>query len=320
MSEIPLSAQPRQEDLSYDLDRALSAVVSIRTQIPEDAMTARMLGTERAGHGVLIRENGLIVTIGYLVTEAETIWIVDGSGKATAGHTVAYDQETGFGLIQALGRLELPALEMGSSADVGVGEGVVLAGSGGRSNAISARVQAKREFAGYWEYLLDEAIFTAPPHPTWGGAGLIGHDGTLRGIGSLFVQQVVGDGDPIDGNMIVPIDILQPIMDELLTYGKTQKPPRPWLGMMTTEMDDALVVAGVVEGGPAERADVRVGDFVLGVGGQPVNELAHMFRKIWSTGEAGVGIPLTVQRDGEMLDLTVQSVNRGDLLKSPQLH
>ena len=306
--------------MSYDLERALSAMVSVRTQIPEDAMTARMLGTERAGHGVLIRENGLIVTIGYLVTEAETIWIVDGNGKATAGHTVAYDQESGFGLIQALGRLDLPALELGSSADVSEGESVVLAGHGGASNSISARVQAKREFAGYWEYLLDEAIFTAPPHPTWGGAGLIGHDGTLRGIGSLFVQQVISGGDPVDGNMIVPIDILKPIMDEMLTLGKTQKAPRPWLGMMTTEMDDVLVVAGVVEGGPAQRADVRVGDFVLGVAGQPVSELAYMFRRIWATGEAGVGIPLTLSRDGELLDLTVQSVNRADLMKTPQLH
>lgn len=306
--------------MSYDLERALSAIVSVRTQIPEDAMTARMLGTERAGHGVLIRENGLIVTIGYLVTEAETIWIVDGNGKATAGHTVAYDQESGFGLIQALGRLDLPALELGSSADVSEGESVVLAGHGGASNSISARVQAKREFAGYWEYLLDEAIFTAPPHPTWGGAGLIGHDGTLRGIGSLFVQQVISGGDPVDGNMIVPIDILKPIMDEMLTFGKTQKAPRPWLGMMTTEMDDVLVVAGVVEGGPAQRADVRVGDFVLGVAGQPVSELAYMFRRIWATGEAGVGIPLTLSRDGEMLELTVQSVNRADLMKTPQLH
>jgi S1-C subfamily serine protease len=320
MTEIPLSAQPRQEELSYDLEKALSSIVAVRTQIPEDAMTARMLGTERAGHGVVIRESGLIVTIGYLVTEAETIWIVDNNGRATAGHTAGYDQETGFGLVQALGRLDLPALEMGSSADLKRGESVVLAGHGGRSNAISARVQAKREFAGYWEYLLDEAIFTAPPHPTWGGAGLIGHDGTLRGIGSLFVQQVVQGGDSVDGNMIVPIDILKPILDELLTYGKTQKPPRPWLGMMTTEMDEALVVAGVVEGGPAQQADVRVGDFVLGVNGEPVKELAQMFRRVWATGEAGVGIPLTLSRDGEMIDITVRSVNRRDLLKAPQLH
>jgi len=275
---------------------------------------------ERAGHGVVISDKGLIVTIGYLITEAESIWLIDGTGKATAGHTVAYDQESGFGLVQALGRLDLPALELGSAADLQQGEAVILAGHGGRSQAVSARVQAKREFAGYWEYLLDEAIFTVPPHPSWGGAGLIGHDGTLRGIGSLFVQQVVSKEDPVDGNMVVPIDILKPILDELLTYGKRQKPPRPWLGMMTTEMEDTLVVAGLVEGGPAHRADVRVGDFVVGVGGQPVSELGYMFRRIWATGEAGVDIPLNLSRDGEMISLQVKSVNRADLLKSPRLH
>ena len=209
---------------------------------------------------------------------------------------------------------------MGNSADVNEGESVVLAGHGGRENAIWARVQAKREFAGYWEYLLNEAIFTAPPHPSWSGAGLIGHDGTLRGIGSLFVQQVISSDNSVNCNMVVPIDILKPIMDELLTYGRVQKPARPWLGMMTTELDDALVVAGVTEGGPAQRADVRVGDFILGVGGQSVKELAEMFRRVWATGEAGVGIPLTLSRDGEILDLTVQSVNRSDSLNSPQLH
>jgi len=320
MSEIPKVAQPRQEELSYDLERALSAIVSVRTQIPETAMTARILGTERTGHGVLIQENGLILTIGYLVTEAETIWLIDNKGGATSAHTVAYDQETGFGLIQALGRLNLSTLEMGSSADISEGESVVLAGYGGCTNAISARVQAKREFAGYWEYLIDEAIFTAPPHPSWSGAGLIGHDGTLRGIGSLFVQQASTGSEPVDGNMVVPIDILKPIMDELLAYGRTQKPARPWLGMMTTEIDEALVVAGVTEGGPAQRADVRVGDFILGIDGQPVKELAEMFRRVWATGEAGVDIPLTLSRDGKMLDLTIRSVNRSDSLNSPQLH
>ena len=145
-------------------------------------------------------------------------------------------------------------------------------------------------------------------------------DGSLRGIGSLFVQQVVPDKGQIDGNMIVPIDILKPIMDDMLTYGKVQKPPRPWLGMMTTEMEDVLVVAGLVEDGPAQEADVRVGDFVLGVNGRPVEELAGMFRNIWSSGEAGVEIPLTLQRDGELIDITVKSVSRAARLKSPRMH
>jgi S1-C subfamily serine protease len=298
----------------------LSSVVSVRTQIPEDAMTARMLGTERAGHGVVIRENGLVLTIGYLVTEAQTVWLVDVNGRATEGHALAYDQETGFALIQALGALNLPALPIGSAKDLQVGEAAILAGHGGRANAIKTYVQAKREFAGYWEYLLDEAIFTAPPHPSWGGAGLIGHDGSLRGIGSLFVQQVVPDKGQIDGNMIVPIDILHPIMDDMMTYGKVQKPPRPWLGMMTTEMEEVLVVAGLVDGGPAEEADVHVGDFVLGVNGEPVKELSTMFRKVWSLGEAGVEVPLTVQRDGQLVDITVKSASRAARLKSPLMH
>jgi S1-C subfamily serine protease len=279
-----------------------------------------MLGTERAGHGVVIRENGLVLTIGYLVTEAQTVWLVDVNGRATEGHALAYDQETGFALIQALGALNLPALPIGSAKDLQVGEAAILAGHGGRANAIKTYVQAKREFAGYWEYLLDEAIFTAPPHPSWGGAGLIGHDGSLRGIGSLFVQQVVPDKGQIDGNMIVPIDILHPIMDDMMTYGKVQKPPRPWLGMMTTEMEEVLVVAGLVDGGPAEEADVHVGDFVLGVNGEPVKELSTMFRKVWSLGEAGVEVPLTVQRDGQLVDITVKSASRAARLKSPLMH
>ncbi|MEX2617017.1 MAG: S1C family serine protease [Alphaproteobacteria bacterium] len=283
-------------------------------------MTARMLGTERAGHGVVIRDNGLILTIGYLVTEAETIWIVDINGRAIEGHALAYDQETGFALVQALGSLNLPAMPLGSAKDLKEGDIAILAGHGGRSQAIKTQIQAKREFAGYWEYLLEEAIFTAPPHPNWGGAGLIGGDGSLCGIGSLFVQQVVPDKGQVDGNMVVPIDILKPIMDDMLTYGKVQKPPRPWLGMMTTEMEDVLVVAGLVEDGPAQEADVRVGDFVLGVNGRPVEELAGMFRNIWSSGEAGVEIPLTLQRDGELIDITVKSVNRAARLKSPRMH
>lgn len=283
-------------------------------------MTARMLGTERAGHGVVIRENGLVLTIGYLVTEAQTVWLVDIHGRAIEGHALAYDQETGFALVQALGSLNLPALPLGSAKDLQEGEAAILAGHGGRAHAIKTYVQAKREFAGYWEYLLDEAIFTAPPHPSWGGAGLIGHDGSLRGIGSLFVQQVVPNKGQIDGNMIVPIDILKPIMNDMLTYGKVQKPPRPWLGMMTTEMEEVLVVAGLVDGGPAEDADIRVGDFVLGVNGEPVKELATMFRKIWSLGEAGVDVPLTVQRDGQLIDITVKSISRAARLKSPRMH
>ena len=317
---IDPALQPKPADVGYDLDRALSSVVALRSRIADDAMTANTLGTERAGHGVVIGDKGLVLTVGYLVTEAESIWMLDSSGNATPGHVMGYDQETGFGLVQALGSFNLPALELGDSSDVSVGDPVIVAGYGGRQNAVKARIVSKREFAGYWEYVLDEGIFTAPPHPFWGGAAMIDASGKLCGIGSLFVQQAVPAEDRNDGNLIVPINLLKPILDELLQYGRRQKPPRPWLGMITTEVNDALVVAGLVDGGPAEDAGVNIGDIVLGVNGEAVVDLATLFRRIWAVGAAGTEIPLHFQRGGDQIQINVQWVSCQDLLKSPQLH
>ena len=317
---IPANARPRVQDYGFDLEQALSSVLSIRTHIPDDGFTADTLGTERGGNAALISSDGLVVTIGYLVTEAETVWLFDSDGKAIPAHVVGYDQETGFGLVQALQKLDLPPLELGSSDSLRVGDPAILAGCGGVKHAVSVEVVARREFAGYWEYMLDNAIFTAPPHPLWGGSALIGSDGTLRGIGSLYVQQSTDGKESVDVNMVVPIDILKPIMEDLMRFGKTSKPPRPWLGMFTTEVDDRVVVAGVADNGPAQRADVQLGDIVLGVGGQPINDMAQMYRKIWSQGPAGVEIPLNLQRSGDLVDVHVQSISRGDLLKGPQLH
>jgi S1-C subfamily serine protease len=224
--KVPASVQPKPEDYGYDLEAALSAVVGVRAIIPSDAFTAETLGTERAGNGVLIRADGLVLTIGYLVTEAETIWLSLIDGRAVPGTVLAYDQTTGFGLIQALARLDLPALPIGSSSAVSVGERVVVGGAGGRQKSVAARIVAKQEFAGYWEYVIDEAIFTAPSHPNWGGTALIGPRGELIGIGSLQLQEGREQGPPGDINMIVPIDLLEPIMDDLMTLGRPKAPPR----------------------------------------------------------------------------------------------
>jgi S1-C subfamily serine protease len=316
---IPGSVQPKPEAYAFDLDRALSSVVSVRTEIPPDAFTAPVLGTERAGHGVVIHENGLVLTIGYLITEAETVWLVTNAGTAAAAHVVGYDQTTGFGLVQALGRLGVPALDLGSSRDVAVGGEVIIAGQGGRQQALSATVISKREFAGYWEYVLDEAILTAPPHPNWGGAACIGRDGRLEGIGSLLIQENDGERS-VDGNMIVPIDLLPPILDDLLRFGRVQTPPRPWLGMYSADGPEAVVVVGLAGGGPADQAGVHVGDIVLEVAGRPVGGLADTFRKVWALGAAGVDVPLTLMRDGTQLSLRLRSADRNDFLKHAPLH
>ena len=316
---IPGSVQPKPEACAFDLDRTLSSVVSVRTEIPADAFTAPVLGTERAGHGVVIHENGLVLTIGYLITEAETVWLVTNAGTAAAAHVVGYDQATGLGLVQALGRLGVPAMALGTARDVAIGSDVIIAGQGGRQQALSATVISKREFAGYWEYVLDEAILTAPPHPNWGGAACIGADGRLEGIGSLLIQESDGERS-IDGNMIVPIDLLPPILEDLLRFGRVQAPARPWLGMYTADGPEAVVVVGLANGGPADRAGVHVGDVVLAVAGMSVGGLADTFRKVWALGAAGVDVPLTLMRDGAQLNLRLRSADRNDFLKQASVH
>src|SRR6184192_158020 len=233
--QFPVEMRPRPEDWRFDLDGALDAVVQLRAEIPDDAFTAQILGTERVGNGVVIRDDGLVLTIGYLITEASTIWLTSNKGAAVAGHPLAYDQATGFGLVQPLGKLAAPALPRGTAASCRVGDDVVVAGHGGRKHALKAKLIARREFAGYWEYVLDEALFTTPAHPHWSGAALISVGGRLLGIGSLMVQEELG-GRTVQGNMTVPIDLLEPILEDLVKLGRARRPARPWLGLYATEV------------------------------------------------------------------------------------
>jgi S1-C subfamily serine protease len=312
--------QPKPDDYDYELDEALASVVGIKSIVPADAFTAETLGTERAGHGVLIRKDGLILTIGYLITEAETVWISHSGNRVVQGHVLAFDQETGFGLVQALGRLDLPALPIGNSSETEIGERVVVAGAGGRQRAVAARIIAKQEFAGYWEYVLDEAIFTAPAHPNWGGTALIGPAGELLGIGSLQIQQAAQQRKLEDVNMIVPIDLLKPILQDLLTIGRPNRPSRPWLGLYATEVGSNVAILGLASRGPAAQADLRAGDIILGVAGTRVSDLAGLFRRVWALGHAGVAVPLLVNREGKTFETSIKSSDRRRFLKGPVLH
>ena len=318
---IPSEMRPKAADYGFDLDRMLSAVVSLRAEIPADAFTAEVLGTERTGHGVVISDNGLILTIGYLITEAENIWLAANNGQVAQAHVVGYDQATGLGLVQALARLDVPPMSFGSIRDVHAGSRVILAGHGGHAQAIEAEVIAKREFAGYWEYLIDEALFTSPAHPNWGGTACVGIDGRLLGIGSLLIQHSGGDDAAADGNMVVPVDLLPPIMDDLLRFGQVQRPPRPWLGMFTADgSDDDVFVVGLAKGGPADEAGIEVADVVTKVGDEDIDSLADMWRKIWAKGAAGVEIPITLMREGQQLEKRLKSADRRSFLKQASVH
>ncbi len=299
-----------------DIDTTRRSIVTVRSSVPEDAFTASTLGTRREGSGVVIRNDGLVLTIGYLVTEADEIWLTSHDGRVVPAHVLALDQETGFGLLQALGKLDLPAMRFGDVGKTKLGDPVVLADGAGEH--VHATIMAKQEFAGYWEYLLDEAIFTVPAHPSWGGAALTDIDGKLLGIGSLRLQ-MEADGDAGDANMIVPINLLPPILDDLLASGRPNKLPRPWLGIFSAENNGRVVIISVAEGGPADQAGLRKGDIIHDVRDGEIDGLAEFYRKVWESGPAGAEVPIRIVRGGRDLWRRVTSSDRSKFLKKPQL-
>jgi len=316
--KVPPAFQPRTGDYGFDLDTALTSVVGLHSIVPQDAFSAETLGTERAGNGVLI-DDGLVLTVGYLITEAEAVWLHFGDGRVMEGHALGFDSETGFGLVQALGRPGIAPLPLGNSADTRVGDRVVVGGAGGRTRSVGSQIVAKQEFAGYWEYLLDEAIFTYPAHPNWGGAGLISARGELLGIGSIQLERE-REGKAEHVNMIIPIDLLKPILGDLRKFGRVNKPARPWLGMFTTEIDNRVVIVGISARGPAARAELKTGDVILAVNGDRITSQNELWRKLWALGRAGVDVPLTVYHEGVTFDVTLGSIDRTKLLKAPRLH
>src|SRR6202048_500329 len=316
--KVPPAFHPRLGDYSFDLDKVLASVVGLHSIIPADAFSADTLGTERAGNGVVI-DDGLVLTIGYLITEAEAVWLHLGDGRVVEGHALGFDPVTGFGLVQALGRIDLDPLPIGSSAAAKIGDRVVVGGAGGRTRSVASHIAAKQEFAGYWEYLLDEAIFTYPAHPNWGGTGLISAAGELIGIGSLQLERE-REGKAEHVNMVVPIDLLKPVLDDLRKFGRVNTPARPWLGMYSTEIDNKVVVVGITGKGPAARAEIKTGDVILAINGDKIPSQTGFYRKLWSLGAAGVDVPLTVYHEGVTFNVVLTSTDRARLLKAPRLH
>jgi S1-C subfamily serine protease len=313
---------PTEEDVGFDLEAALAAVRPLRSTVPPDCHSAATLGTEREGSAVLIDKSGLLLTIGYLIVEATDVVIGGPDGKPMAAQAAGYDHETGFGLVRTVEPFDLEPLKIAPSVDhIERDTPVVVAAHGGAEQSLLGQVADRRVFAGSWEYMLDSAIFTYPLHPHWSGGALIDQsNGSLVGIGSLFVQGVGGSGGDEQGNMFVPIDLLAPIYSDLVQMGRYSRPPRPWLGMHATEALDSLVVAGVFDGGPADTAGIRPGDLLEMIEDETVTTLEALYRRMWSVGDAGADVKLSIIRGSRGMDIFVRSADRRDFYKIPRRH
>ena len=285
-------------------------MVTVTSKVPANARTARVLGTQRKGNGVLIGDDGLVLTIGYLILEASELNVVDANGKLVPAKFVAYDHATGFGLLRATGPLGVKPAKFGKSAALSEADYVVAAASGGEDNATMALVVKRRPFAGSWDYVLDNGIFTTPPLRSFQGAALFGQDGKLLGVGSLIIRDITGEGSGPPGNLFVPIDLLKPILADLLTFGHSTEATRPWIGIYPVEANGVLMVNRVAVDGPAEAAGIRKGDIMLGVADNPVREMDRFFKLVWALGEVGVDVPLKVLRGGEVVDVVIKSGDR----------
>ena len=297
-------------------DIVRQSVVAVRAMVPDTAFTAATLGTLREGSGVVIDDSGLVVTIGYLITEAEEIWLTTHDERVLPAHVVGYDQETGFGLVQALGKLDLPSLVLGHSVKAKLRDVARIVD--GRGQEVINEIVARQEFAGYWEYLLDEAIFTAPFHPSWGGAALVDSENRLIGIGSLRLQMLHA-GKTTDINMVVPIDLLKPVLDDLIAAGRPKRDSRPWLGVFSAESSNGVVVMNVADGGPAEQAGLKSGDIISELDGDEVLGLADFYRKLWTKAPVGAEFSLRIVRGGRENWVRVKTADRESFLQKPPL-
>jgi len=300
---IPARAQQQAEAV-------LNSIVKIKSAVPQEARTAGILGTTREGNGVLIDPDGHILTIGYLVLEAKRIEVVNQKGKTCEATFIGYDHQTGFGIVRSNENLGVEPMKIGHSASLKQGDPLLVAGHGGTDAVQGVRVISRGEFTGYWEYLLENAIFTAPPYSSYGGAALIGPQGKLLGIGSIFTQKPIAGLGIIPCNMFVPIDLLQPILDDLIRRGRPGTPPQPWLGLSVEETHGRVIVIGVTSGGPAEKAGLKTGDIILTVNKNPVAGLSDFYRKVWSLGKAGIEVPLSLLKDVRIQEVVVHSEDR----------
>ena len=292
------------------------AVVKLSIKAVEGARTADTLGAEREGTGIVIdAKRGLVLTIGYLVLEAASILVMTRDGRIYPASVAGFDHGSGFGIVRALSGLSSAAVELGDSGSVRELHSVTVAAHGAAGGASGAAVIARRRFTGWWEYMIDDAIFTAPPRYEHSGAGLLEESGRLVGIASLWVSDALEIGAAFPGNMFVPIDLLKPVLDDLVATGRRRGPARPWLGVYSEQHEGHLFVSRTLPDSPAERAGLKRGDVILGVGGQSIGGQSDFYRKLWSSGEAGCDVALHVLHEKAVKQVVVRSADRMDYLR-----
>lgn len=317
---LVFSLAPLADEHAPSFEEVFSAVVAVEATIPEKARTARVLGTERRGSGVLIDRQGLVLTVGYLLMEASHASITTIHGERHDAEIVAYDHDTGLGLLRSAGVSGIAPLEFGDAPGVAPGERVAVVSHGGPNGVSAVQVVDRREFAASWEYLLESAIFTAPAAGDFSGSALVNSEGKLVGIGSLYVQDATPGDRQIPGNMFIPIDGLLPILDELLEHGRRSQPGRPWLGVYLEEYRGHLLVERLAVEGPSADAGVQVNDLVAAVAGEPVSRLSEFLKAVWDLGDSGVKVPLTIVRSGAILEISVESGDRYRWLRLNPAH
>jgi S1-C subfamily serine protease len=313
IAAVPSAAPtpPKDEEAKYQyLKDAANAVVGIQVKALANARSATTLGVERSGAGVVIEKDGLVLTIGYLILEADQVEIVTAEGRTVPAMVAAYDHATGFGLLRPLIPIEVKPIKLGTSSSVEPMYRMLVAGAGGADNLSVATVVSRRKFAGYWEYFLEDAIFTSPPRPDFGGAALIDRHGELVGIGSLFVMDAETPGERLPGNMFIPIDHLKPILAEMLATGRQKASKRPWLGINSMEEDGRIKVLRVTREGPAEVAGIEPGDIILALAGKNVQTLDDFYKRLWSAGAPGVEVVLKVLHGSDVKEIKIRSMDR----------
>lgn len=293
---------------TIDADKLFGAIVKVSTRSVPDARSADSLGSTREGTGVVIGKDGLVLTIGYLIVEADNVQITDSKGRVYPATVVANDQASGFGLLRTLVPLDATPITLGDSGKTAEREPVLIASAGGQG-ASFAWIVSKRPFTGNWEYRLDYALFTSPPTGDWSGAALIDRDGKLVGIGSLIVREATDGDTKLPGNVFVPIDLLKPILADLVSAGHRAGPARPWLGISADELQGHLFVTKVSPDGPAERAGVAVGDIILGVGSDPVHTQDEFYQRVWASRHAGDEVPLRVLKGVDVTEIIIRSMD-----------